>query len=117
MGWLKSGHLGVDLFFVLSGFLITALMLNEYNRDGKISIRGFYRRRVFRLLPPLVLFLAALTEVLGQSCDVQAVCGLPIAWLPDKELVKAQLLDDVIAIYLNYHNTLSAEQFPRVFLK
>ena len=41
-----------------------------------------------------VLFLAALTEVLGQSCDVQAVCGLPIAWLPDKELVKAQLLDE-----------------------
>lgn len=57
--WLKSGHLGVDLFFVLSGFLITALMLNEYNRDGKISIRGFYRRRVLRLVPALVLFLVA----------------------------------------------------------
>jgi peptidoglycan/LPS O-acetylase OafA/YrhL len=57
--WLKSGHLGVDLFFVLSGFLITALMLNEYNRDGKISLRGFYRRRVLRLVPALVLFLVA----------------------------------------------------------
>lgn len=55
--WIQSGHLGVDLFFVLSGFLITALMLNEHNRDGKISFPGFYRRRVFRLLPALVIFL------------------------------------------------------------
>ena len=72
LGWLRSGHLGVDLFFVLSGFLITALMLNEHNRDGKISLRGFYRRRVFRLLPALVLFLAAhfvwalLTDIPGK---------------------------------------------------
>ena len=57
--WMKSGHLGVDLFFVLSGFLITALMLKEHDRVGRISFRGFYRRRVFRLLPALVLFLAA----------------------------------------------------------
>jgi len=57
--WLQAGHLGVDLFFVLSGFLITALMLNEHTRDGAISFRGFYRRRVFRLLPALFAFLAA----------------------------------------------------------
>ena len=71
--WLKSGHLGVDLFFVLSGFLITALMLKEYDRYGKISFRGFYRRRAFRLLPALVLFLAVhvvwalLTDIPSQS--------------------------------------------------
>ncbi len=57
--WLRSGHLGVDLFFVLSGFLITALMLNEHAADGSISFAGFYRRRVFRLLPALFVFLAA----------------------------------------------------------
>lgn len=57
--WIQSGHLGVDLFFVLSGFLITALMLNEHNRAGNISFSGFYRRRVFRLLPALVIFLVA----------------------------------------------------------
>jgi peptidoglycan/LPS O-acetylase OafA/YrhL len=56
--WVKSGHLGVDLFFVLSGFLITALMLNEHQHNGKISLRGFYRRRAFRLLPALVIFLS-----------------------------------------------------------
>ena len=57
--WMKSGHLGVDLFFVLSGFLITALMLKEFDHNGRISFRGFYRRRAFRLLPALVFFLAA----------------------------------------------------------
>lgn len=56
--WLKSGHLGVDLFFVLSGFLITALMLKEHDRVARISFSGFYRRRAFRLLPALILFLA-----------------------------------------------------------
>ena len=55
--WMKAGHLGVDLFFVLSGFLITALLLKEYARDKKISFLGFYRRRAFRLLPALILFL------------------------------------------------------------
>jgi peptidoglycan/LPS O-acetylase OafA/YrhL len=57
--WLKAGHLGVDVFFVLSGFLITALMLNEFDRVGRISFGGFYRRRAFRLLPALFLFLSA----------------------------------------------------------
>lgn len=56
-GWLKAGHLGVDLFFVLSGFLITALMLSERAATGRISFSGFYRRRIFRLLPALALFL------------------------------------------------------------
>jgi peptidoglycan/LPS O-acetylase OafA/YrhL len=56
--WLQSGHLGVDLFFVLSGFLITALMLNEHQHHGAISFQGFYRRRAFRLLPALVVFLS-----------------------------------------------------------
>lgn len=58
LDWMKSGHLGVDLFFVLSGFLITALMLKEHDRFARISFRGFYRRRAFRLLPALILFLA-----------------------------------------------------------
>ncbi len=55
--WIPSGHVGVDLFFVLSGFLITVLMLGEQARSGRISFTGFYQRRVFRLLPALGLFL------------------------------------------------------------
>lgn len=82
--WLKAGHLGVDLFFVLSGFLITALMLNEHHRDGSISFAGFYRRRGFRLLPALAMFLTA-TVIWANVTDI-AHTGLfpgtdgPSAW-------------------------------------
>lgn len=51
--------LGVDIFFVLSGFLITALLLQEWDQCGKIHLRRFYARRALRLLPALVLLLAA----------------------------------------------------------
>ncbi len=46
-----GGYVGVDVFFVISGFLITRLLLNEVGRRGTLSIRGFYARRIKRLLP------------------------------------------------------------------
>jgi peptidoglycan/LPS O-acetylase OafA/YrhL len=53
-----SGALGVDLFFVLSGFLITTLLLEERTSNGSASLLGFYRRRALRLLPALAVFVA-----------------------------------------------------------
>lgn len=50
---------GVDVFFVLSGFLITSLLLMERERTGRLDYWRFYRRRLWRLMPALVLFLAA----------------------------------------------------------
>ena len=49
---------GVDLFFVLSGFLITSLLLLEHQAHGRLQYWRFYRRRLFRLMPALALFLA-----------------------------------------------------------
>jgi peptidoglycan/LPS O-acetylase OafA/YrhL len=45
------GGLGVDIFFVISGFLITLLLLREHKRNGEISLKSFYTRRVLRILP------------------------------------------------------------------
>jgi len=54
----RGGFLGVDLFFVLSGFLITALLLREWERTGGINFKHFYIRRGLRLLPALFAVLA-----------------------------------------------------------
>ncbi|HEY4616092.1 MAG TPA: acyltransferase, partial [Citricoccus sp.] len=60
-GWPRGGFVGVDIFFVISGFLITGLLLREYERTGTISFRTFYARRVKRILPASVLVLAVTT--------------------------------------------------------
>lgn len=56
--WISGGYLGVDVFFVLSGFLITTLILEEYDRSGGIDFAKFYLGRARRLLPALILMLA-----------------------------------------------------------
>ena len=53
--FLTGGYLGVDVFFVVSGYIITALLLREADRDGRISLRGFYARRARRILPAATL--------------------------------------------------------------
>jgi peptidoglycan/LPS O-acetylase OafA/YrhL len=62
--WLGGAGLGVDLFFVLSGFLITTLLLEEHAREGRLSLKRFYGRRARRLLPALLAMLAVTGIVL-----------------------------------------------------
>jgi peptidoglycan/LPS O-acetylase OafA/YrhL len=59
------GLLGVLIFFVISGFLITRQMIAEIERTGRLGIRAFYLRRVFRLAPALLAYIAMFTVVLG----------------------------------------------------
>src|SRR5215217_7361539 len=56
---LAGGFVGVDVFFVLSGFFITGLLVRERETDGGIDLSAFYGRRALRLLPALLLVLLA----------------------------------------------------------
>ena len=58
---LSGGFLGVDVFFVLSGFLITDLLLTQYDRLGRLDLRNFWSRRARRLFPALALMLIVVT--------------------------------------------------------
>lgn len=58
--FLANSLLGVRIFFVLSGFLITTLLLNELDTTGGISIRGFYERRIARIFPAFYLYIAVI---------------------------------------------------------
>lgn len=62
---LLGGFIGVDVFFVLSGFLITSLLLEEWRSTGGISLKDFYARRALRLIPALVVMLAAAVAFSG----------------------------------------------------
>ncbi len=56
--WFFDGNLGVRVFFVISGFLITSLLLRENEKTGRISLSNFYKRRALRILPVYTAFLA-----------------------------------------------------------
>jgi peptidoglycan/LPS O-acetylase OafA/YrhL len=58
-GWLPGGFLGVDVFLVISGYLITSLLLAERARSGRIDLKRFWLRRARRLLPALLAMIAA----------------------------------------------------------
>jgi len=68
--FLPGGFLGVDLFFVLSGFLITTLLIQEYERSNRISLSRFYVRRALRLLPALSAVLLLSLVVFRLDLDV-----------------------------------------------
>ncbi len=59
--WIPGGFLGVDVFFVLSGFLITDILVAKFGRDGNVGLNTFWQRRARRLLPALGLMLLTVT--------------------------------------------------------
>ena len=79
--WFRGGYLGVDVFFVLSGFLITSLLLAEWRRDERVDLKAFWLRRARRLLPALFLMLGS-------------VLTFAVVFLPDEV---ARLRNDAMA--------------------
>ncbi len=79
--WLQSqGSLGVDLFFAISGILICSRLLDDEEKTGRISLRGFYIRRTFRIVPPMLGYLVAVA-VLGIYQTIPVDSGAWIASL------------------------------------
>jgi peptidoglycan/LPS O-acetylase OafA/YrhL len=81
--WIPGGFLGVDLFFVISGYVITRLLLDSIQRSGGLDLRAFYASRVRRLLPPLLFMLIITAIFIG-------------VWAPDS--MKRFLIDTPFAI-------------------
>lgn len=85
VGLLAAGYIGVDVFLALSGFLITALLYEQWERTGGISLGRFYERRARRLLPALVLLLA------GFALVTLVLHPFPLLW-PLTRLIATTLL-------------------------
>src|SRR3954467_2052645 len=66
--WQRGGWVGVDLFFVLSGFLVSGLLFTEFRAHGSISPLRFYARRAWKIYPPYLVMIAATTgAILAQG--------------------------------------------------
>jgi peptidoglycan/LPS O-acetylase OafA/YrhL len=89
LAWIPGGFLGVEVFFVISGYLITALLLTEWRQRGRIDLKTFWLRRARRLLPALYVLLVVILafavvflpgEVAGLRGDVLAAFGYVTNW-------------------------------------
>jgi peptidoglycan/LPS O-acetylase OafA/YrhL len=94
-GWslLKGGTAGVDIFFVLSGFLITALLLEEWEHTGAIRLKSFYWRRILRLAPALLVLLTTLyflSDILFLPAGADDTRrGIPVAFVYASDIALA----------------------------
>ena len=65
ISWIPGGFLGVDLFFVISGYVITRLLLDSIQERGGLDLRDFYMARIRRLVPPLIFMIVVTSIVVG----------------------------------------------------
>jgi peptidoglycan/LPS O-acetylase OafA/YrhL len=68
--YLQGGYLGVDIFFVISGYLISSILINEYNTTNTISLSLFYKKRILRILPA-TLFIIFITALISKIIMIE----------------------------------------------
>ena len=81
-GLANAGFFGVDIFFTISGFIITAILLKEYRKDGKLDFLSFYFRRLKRLMPPVFVLIGVAylaTDKISQEASAVMLKDLPSA--------------------------------------
>lgn len=103
LGWLSGGFLGVSIFFTLSGFLITSLLVSEVSTTGRVDLASFWERRFRRLLPPALITIAG-------------VC-IASLWL-STPVEQSRLRGDAIASVLyasNWRSILSEMSYEDIF--
>jgi peptidoglycan/LPS O-acetylase OafA/YrhL len=83
----SSGTVGVTLFFVLSGFLITRILLEQYHNDRHINLRAFLGRRARRLIPALFVYLATMGVAMAFGGESLAAVGVAAAYLSNFAVV------------------------------
>jgi peptidoglycan/LPS O-acetylase OafA/YrhL len=114
-GFLAKGAVsGVDLFFVISGYLITTLLLRERDDNGAVSLYGFWARRAFRLLPALgcAIAVALLVALFATSAQRhQTVVGLPWVLLYVGNWLRASGGNDVLGLLGHTWSLAVEEQF------
>lgn len=119
--FVPGGFVGVDVFFVISGFLITGLLLRELERTGRISLLNFYARRAKRLLPAagIVLVATALLVRIVESAvdwrtfggDIAAAAGYVINWRLAERSVDYLAEDVGVSPVQHYWSLAVEEQF------
>lgn len=76
LGWIVPGGFGVTMFFFISGFIITTLLIREQAKRGHIAIRDFYLRRALRLYPALFVFVAVIVAVYAAKAMAPTTLGV-----------------------------------------
>tara|TARA_B100001093_G_scaffold244866_1_gene234466 strand:- start:460 stop:2514 length:2055 start_codon:yes stop_codon:yes gene_type:complete len=88
--FFKGGFIGVDIFFVISGYLITSIIIKEIIKTGSFSLKYFYERRIRRILPPLLFVI---------------ICSAPLAWfylLPEDFILYSKSILYSLGFLSNY---------------
>jgi peptidoglycan/LPS O-acetylase OafA/YrhL len=124
LAWLPGGFLGVSLFFTLSGFLITRLLLDESDRTGRVALRTFWARRLRRLSPAalVVLALVALMSLWGVfegsrlRGDLGASLGYVANWrFATAKSTYAELFTSTPSPVIHFWSLAIEEQFYVIF--